>query len=88
MQAPADAEQKLYSKRPQRAEFLEFPVIPDKADETVQRVEGDLVIDAKSIYDSMYGAWSSLAMEEKNSHRNDGDPGRNETNECDAFLEK
>ena len=24
-------------------------------------------------------------MEEMNSHRNDEDPGRNETNECDAF---
>ena len=58
MQAPADAEQKLYSERPQPAEFLEFPLIPSKADETVQRVKGDLVMDAKSIYDSMYGAWS------------------------------
>ena len=58
MQALADAEQKLYSKRPQWAEFMEFPVIPHKADETVQRVKGDVVIDAKSIDDSMYGAWS------------------------------
>ena len=32
--------------------------MPDKADETVQRVKGDLMIDAKSIDDSMYGAWS------------------------------
>ena len=39
--------------------------MPDKADDTAQRVEGDLVIDAKSIDDSMYGASEPLAMEEE-----------------------
>ena len=41
-----------------------FPASLDKVDETVQRVEGVLVIDAKSIYDSMYGASGPSAMEE------------------------
>ena len=36
-----------------------------KVDETVHRVEGVLVIDAKAIYDSMYGASGPVAMEEK-----------------------
>ena len=68
MQAPADAKHEIYFKRPQLAKFLRSPVITDKADEMVQRVEGDVVIDAKSIYDSMYGESEPLAMEKTNSH--------------------
>ena len=34
-------------------------------DETAQRVDGVLVIDAKAIYDSMYAASGPPAMEEK-----------------------
>ena len=34
-------------------------------DEMVQKVDGVLVIDAKAISDSMYGASGPLAMEEK-----------------------
>ena len=37
--------------------------------ETVQRVDGVLVKDAKAIYDSMYGASGPLAMEEKEGMR-------------------
>ena len=51
--------------RLQLAEFLGFPVSLDNVDETVQRVEGVLVIDAKAIYDSMYGASGPLAIEEE-----------------------
>ena len=36
-------------------------------DETVQRVDGVLVIDAKAIYDSMCGASGPQAMEETDS---------------------
>ena len=47
------------------AEFLGFPVNLGNVDETVQRVDGVLVIAAKAIYDSMYGASGPLAMEVK-----------------------
>ena len=66
VQALADAEQVLYFTRFRLAEFLGFPVCLDDVDETVQCVEGILVIDdAKAIYDSMCGASGPLAMEEK-----------------------
>ena len=65
VQALADAEQELYFTRLQLAEFLGYPVNLNNVDEIVQRVDGILVIDAKAIYDSMYGASGPLAMEEK-----------------------
>ena len=65
MQALADAEQELYFTRLQLAEFLGFTVNLSNVDETAQRVDGVLVIDAKAIYDWMYGASGLLAMEEK-----------------------
>ena len=65
VQALADAEQELYLTRLQLPEFLGYSVNLSNVDETVQRVEGILVIDAKAIYDSMYGASGPLAMEEK-----------------------
>ena len=65
MQALADAEQELYFTLLQLAEFLGYPVNLSNVDETVQRVDGILVIDAKAIYDSMYGAFGPVAMEEK-----------------------
>ena len=63
VQALADAEQYLYLTRLQLAEFPGFLVNLGLVDETEQRVDGVLVIDAKAIYDSMFGA--SGAMEEK-----------------------
>ena len=47
------------------AAFLGFPQHLGNVDETVQRVDGVLMIDAKAIYDSMHGAPAPLAMEEK-----------------------
>ena len=57
VQALADAEQELYFTRVQMAEFLGFLVNLVIVDETVQRVDGVSVIDAKAICDSMY-VWS------------------------------
>ena len=65
MQAPADVEQELYFARLQLAKFLGFLLNLGNVAETVQRVDGVLVIDAKAIYDSMSGASGLLAMEEK-----------------------
>ena len=65
VQALADAEQELYFTRLQMTEFLGFLVNLGNVDETVQRVDGVLGIDAKAIYDSMCGASGPLAMEEK-----------------------
>ena len=64
MQALADAERELYFTRLQLAKFLGFLVNLGNVDETVQRVGGVLVTDAKAIDDSMYGASGPLAMEE------------------------
>ena len=65
VQALADAEQELFFTRLQLAEFLGYPVCLDNVAETVKRVPGVLVVDAKSIYDNMYGAAGPLGMEEK-----------------------
>ena len=65
VQALGDAEQELYFTRLQLVEFLRFTVNLSNVAETVQRVDGTLVIDAKAIYDSMYGPSGPLAMEEK-----------------------
>ena len=65
MRALADAEQELHFTRLQVAEFQGFLVSLGNVDETVQRGHGVLVIDAKEIYDSMYGASEPRAMEEK-----------------------
>ena len=82
MQALADAEQKLYFTRLEMAEFLGFLVNLGNVDETVHRVDGVLEMDAKAIYDSMYGASGLLAMEEKWT----GKPGRNEASKCDSTV--
>ena len=42
-----------------------YPLCRDNVSETVKQVRGVLVIDAKSIYDNMYGAAGPLGMEEK-----------------------
>ena len=47
------------------AEFLGFLVNLGNVDETVQRVDGVLVIDAQAICDSMYGASGPQAKEKK-----------------------
>ena len=47
------------------AEFVGLLVNLGNVDETVQRVDGVLVIDAKAIDDSMYGASGPIATEEK-----------------------
>ena len=65
VQALADAEQELLFTRLQLAEFLGYPLNRDNVMETVKRVPGVLVVDAKSIYDNMYGATGPLGMEEK-----------------------
>ena len=65
VQALDDAEQELYFTRLQLVEFRGFTVNLSNVAETVQRVDGLLVMDAKAIYDSMYGASGPLAMEEK-----------------------
>ena len=65
VQALAYAEQELYFTRLQMAEFLGFLVNLGDVDETVQRVDGVLVIDAKAIYESMFGALGPLAVEGK-----------------------
>ena len=65
LQAPADVEQELYFARLQLAKFLGYLLNLGNVAETVQRVDGVLVIDAKAIYDSMSGAPGLLAMEEK-----------------------
>ena len=65
MQALADAEPEFSFTRLLMAEFLGFLVNLGFVDERVQRVDGVLVIDAKAIYDSMFGASGFLAMEEK-----------------------
>ena len=65
VQALADAEQELLFTRLQLAEFLGYPLCRDNVAETVKRVPGVLVVDAKSIYDNMYGAAGPLGMEEK-----------------------
>ena len=51
--------------RLQLAEFMGYPMCRDNVSETVKRVTGVLVVDAKSIYDNMYGAAGPLGMEEK-----------------------
>ena len=65
VQALADAEQELLFTRLQLAEFLGYPLCRDNVSETVKQVLGVLVVDAKSIYDNMYGAAGPLGMEEK-----------------------
>ena len=65
VQALADAEQELYFTRLQLQNVWGLPASLDNVDETVQRVEGVLVMDAKAIYDSIYGASGPLAMEKK-----------------------
>ena len=65
MEALADAEQELYFTRCKWQSFCFFNVNLGNVDVTVQRVDGVLVIDAKAIYDSMYGASGPQAMEEK-----------------------
>ena len=65
MQALTDAKQELFFTRFQLAEFMGSSVSLDNDDETALRVEGIVVIDAKAIYDSMYGASGPQAMEEK-----------------------
>ena len=47
------------------AEFLGFLVNLGDVDETVKRVDGVLVIDAKAISESMFGALGPFAMEGK-----------------------
>ena len=44
---------------------MDFLSIFGDVDETVQRVDGVLVMDAKAICDSMYGALDRLHLEEK-----------------------
>ena len=61
VQALADAE---YFTRLQLAQFVGVLVNLGDVGETVQRVDGVLVIDAKAIYDSMYVASEPLAVEE------------------------
>ena len=63
VQAPADAEQELYFTRLQMSEFLGFLANLGNVDETVQRVDGVLVIDAKAVYVSMYEISGPIAME-------------------------
>ena len=65
VRASADAEQELYFTRVQLAELVGFLVNLGNVDETVQRVDGVLVIDAKAKNDSMYGASGPQAMVEK-----------------------
>ena len=55
----------LYFTRLQLAEYVGFLVNVSNVLETVQRVHGVLVNDAKATYDSMYGAFGCLAREEK-----------------------
>ena len=61
VQALADAEQELYFTQLQMTEFLGFLVNLGNVDETIQRVDGVLGIDAKAIYDSMcvWNIWTA-----------------------------
>ena len=61
----ADAEQESHITRLQMAEFPGFLVNLGSVDDTIQRIDGVLVIDAKAICDSMYGASGPQAMEGK-----------------------
>ena len=65
VQPMADAEQESNITRLQMAEFPGFLMNLGNVDDTVQRVNGVLVIDAKAICDSMNGASGPQAMEEK-----------------------
>ena len=56
VQELADAEQGVYSTRLHMGEFLGFVVNRGNVDETVQRVGGVLVIDAKATHDLVQGA--------------------------------
>ena len=47
------------------AKFMGFLVNVSNVDEAVQRVDGVFVIDAKAIYDLMYGAYRPLVMEKR-----------------------
>ena len=67
--------------------FLDLLVNLGNFDETVQRVDGVVVIDATSIYDSMYGASGPPAMEEKRTDiETMGIQARNETTDCDCTM--
>ena len=59
----------------------------DNFEETVQRVEGILVIGPIAIYDSMYGAPGPPALEEKQTAiEMMGDQGYNDTTKCDPMM--
>ena len=65
VQALADANKKLYFPRLQLAEFLGYPVNLSNDNEIDHQVDCVWLINAREIYDSMYGASGKLAMGEK-----------------------